>query len=58
LVFLDIKCDFRCFLSPWKLLFADKIRFLDVDTDIIFVVDLRSQVCKTINSFKFINANF
>jgi hypothetical protein len=26
-VFLDIKCDFRRFLSPWKHLFADKIRF-------------------------------
>jgi hypothetical protein len=23
LVFLDIKCDFWCFLSPWKYFFAD-----------------------------------
>jgi hypothetical protein len=27
LVFLDIKCDSRCFLSPWEHLFAGKIRF-------------------------------
>jgi hypothetical protein len=27
LVFPGIKCDFTCFLRPWKQLFADKIRF-------------------------------
>jgi hypothetical protein len=37
--FLDIKCVFRGFLSPWKCQFAEDM-FLDVNTDIIFVVDL------------------
>jgi hypothetical protein len=55
--FLDIKCVFRGFPSPWKCQFAEDM-FLDVNTDIIFVVDLWSQIWKSINSFKFIGANF
>ena len=35
LVFFDVIWDLRCFLRPWKHLFAAKIPFLDLLTDCI-----------------------
>ena len=40
LVCFEVKWDLRCFLSPWKHLFAARISFLNFCTDVIFTVDI------------------
>jgi hypothetical protein len=42
-VLLEIMCDLKCFLSPWKHLFA-KSTFLNLSTYIVFTFNLGSQV--------------